>query len=183
MACPGARICELGDGGLAPCDDDDLEAVRFTRGFLGAPIASSARLWGSEERPRMPSLQLDVPATYGVATKRALANRLGAVYADVMQTRPDIVTVAIRDLGEGSVWRCGDEDPRPGALLMCDIRRGRPVAMRAELSRQLIAVCVETLDLDPQAIKVEFTQHSGDEMYHPHLGGFNQDWEGDESGR
>jgi hypothetical protein len=29
-------------------------------------------------------------------------------------------------------------------------------------------------------VKVEFTQHSGDEMYHPHLGGFNDDWTGDE---
>ena len=31
--------------------------------------------------------------------------------------------------------------------------------------------------LDPDRIKVEFTQHSGDEMYHPHLGGFNADWQ------
>jgi hypothetical protein len=36
-ACPEARICELDDGGLAPCAYDDLEAVRFTRGFLDAP--------------------------------------------------------------------------------------------------------------------------------------------------
>ncbi len=37
LACPGARIYELDGGGLAPCDYDDLEAVRFTRGFLEAP--------------------------------------------------------------------------------------------------------------------------------------------------
>jgi predicted ATPase len=37
LACPGARIYELDSGGLAPCDYDDLEAVRFTRGFLEAP--------------------------------------------------------------------------------------------------------------------------------------------------
>jgi predicted ATPase len=36
LACPGARIYELDGGGLAPCDYDDLEAVRFTRGFLEA---------------------------------------------------------------------------------------------------------------------------------------------------
>jgi hypothetical protein len=29
-------------------------------------------------------------------------------------------------------------------------------------------------------LKVEFTQHDGDDMYHPHLGGFNRDWNGDE---
>jgi phenylpyruvate tautomerase PptA (4-oxalocrotonate tautomerase family) len=125
----------------------------------------------------MPSLQLDAPATYDLETKRALAKRLGATYADVMQVRPDIVTVVIRDLGEGGVWRCGDGDPEPSALLMCDIRRGRPTETRAELSRQLIAVCADTAGLDPERSKVEFTQHDGDEMYHPQLGGFNRDWE------
>jgi predicted ATPase len=37
LACPGARIYELDDRGLAPCEYDDLEAVRLTRGFLDAP--------------------------------------------------------------------------------------------------------------------------------------------------
>jgi predicted ATPase len=37
LACPGARIYELDGAGLAPCEYDDLEAVRFTRGFLEAP--------------------------------------------------------------------------------------------------------------------------------------------------
>jgi phenylpyruvate tautomerase PptA (4-oxalocrotonate tautomerase family) len=122
----------------------------------------------------MPSLQLDAPARYDPETQRARAKRFGAIYAEVMQTRPDIVTVAIR---EASVWRCGDGEPQPSALLMCDVRRGRPAETRAELSRRLIDACTEVLGLDPQAIKVEFTQHAGDEMYHPHLGGFNRDWE------
>jgi predicted ATPase len=37
LACPGAQIYELYDTGLAPCAYDDLDAVRFTRGFLDAP--------------------------------------------------------------------------------------------------------------------------------------------------
>jgi phenylpyruvate tautomerase PptA (4-oxalocrotonate tautomerase family) len=123
----------------------------------------------------MPSLQLDIPATYDTATKRALAKRLGAVYAAVMQTRPETITVSIHDLGEGGVWRCTDDEPHPAALIMCDIRRGRPVETRAELCRQLIAACEETVGLDPERIKIEFTQHAGDEMYHPHLGGFNRE--------
>jgi hypothetical protein len=44
-------------------------------------------------------------------------------------------------------------------------------------------ICEQILGLDRERIKVEFTQHSGDEMYHPHLGGFNRDWVGDESAR
>lgn len=37
LACPGARIYELDEDGLRPCEYDDLEAVRLTRGFLAAP--------------------------------------------------------------------------------------------------------------------------------------------------
>jgi phenylpyruvate tautomerase PptA (4-oxalocrotonate tautomerase family) len=73
----------------------------------------------------MPSLQLDAPAIYDTATKRLLAKRFGVVYSRVMGTGPDTVTVAIRDLGEGGVWRCGEHEPQPHALLMCDVRHGR----------------------------------------------------------
>ncbi len=37
LACPHARIYELGDHGIARRDYDDLDAVRLTRGFLEAP--------------------------------------------------------------------------------------------------------------------------------------------------
>lgn len=37
LACPDAHIYELDDNGLARCAYDDLDAVRFTRGFLEAP--------------------------------------------------------------------------------------------------------------------------------------------------
>ena len=93
----------------------------------------------------MPSLQLDVAETYDLATKRALARGLGAVYAEVMGTEPDIVTVVVRDLGAGGVWRCTAGEPVPAALLMCDVRRGRPAgtvaiaAVRARNERRFSA--------------------------------------------
>ena len=37
LACPGARIYELDDAGLAPCAYNALDTVRLTRGFLDAP--------------------------------------------------------------------------------------------------------------------------------------------------
>jgi predicted ATPase len=37
LACPDARIYQLGEDGIARCDYDDLDTVRFTRGFLEAP--------------------------------------------------------------------------------------------------------------------------------------------------
>src|SRR3954467_8781755 len=115
----------------------------------------------------MPSLQLDVPALPDAESQRALAAELTAIYAEVMDAPPEIVTVVIREAG---VWR----DGAPSALLMCDVRRGRSVQTRGELARRLTAACQPALGVG--YVKVEFTQHAGDEMWHPHLGGFNQDW-------
>ena len=127
----------------------------------------------------MPSLALDVPLAYDAETKRALAERLAATYAAIMDAPVETVTVAIHDLGPGGVWRFGaDGAAAPGALLMCDVRRGRPLETRAALCRALVVVCDEAGGVDPATLKIEFTQHAGDEMWHPHLGGFNRDWEG-----
>ena len=113
----------------------------------------------------MPYLQLDVPNHYPVDVKRDLARRLGDQYARFMQTTPDRVTVAFRELGEGGVWRCGAGEPEPAAVLSCDIRRGRPPEQRAKLAQALIDACVEALRLRSDRLTVEFTQHTGDEIY------------------
>ncbi|MRG45539.1 tautomerase [Chitinophaga sp. SYP-B3965] len=122
----------------------------------------------------MPYLQLDVNDHYPVATKQLLAKRMGDIYAAIMQADVKRVTVTIRELGEGAVWRCSAEEPVPGALLMCDVRRGRTAETRAALAEALIACCVEVLGVE--RLNVEFTQHAGDEMYHPLLGGLSEDW-------
>lgn len=125
----------------------------------------------------MPYLQLDTPFSHSVEVKQRLAKRLGEIYARQMGTNTNRITIAIRELGQGGVWRCGDGEPRPAALLMCDIRRGRPVKQRAELAAQLVEACTEILGLGRDNLNVEFTQHAGDEMYHPLLGGFSDDWD------
>jgi phenylpyruvate tautomerase PptA (4-oxalocrotonate tautomerase family) len=133
----------------------------------------------------MPHLQLDTAWSYPVEVKRELARRFGEVYAETMQTSPDIVDVTIREL-DGGVWRCGDE-PRPAAVLSCDIRRGRPAEQRARLGAALFKVAEEVLGIDPLMLRVEFTQHAGDEIYAAieidgvvHTG-FSPDWTPDEA--
>jgi phenylpyruvate tautomerase PptA (4-oxalocrotonate tautomerase family) len=123
----------------------------------------------------MPYLQLDLPRHYPVDVKRDLARRLGDEYARIMQTTPDLVTIAFRELGEGGVWSCSAGAPEPAAMICCDIRRGRPPAQRAELAQALIDACVEKLALRSDRLAVEFTQHSSDEMYR-HGRGWGTEW-------
>jgi phenylpyruvate tautomerase PptA (4-oxalocrotonate tautomerase family) len=130
----------------------------------------------------MPYLQLDVANHYRVDVKRDLARRLGDIFARIMQTTPDMVTVAFRELGEGCVWRCSAGEPEPAALLSCDIRRGRPPEQRAELAQALIEACVKTLGLRRDRLGVEFTQHTSDEMYR-HGRGWAAEWTATEAMR
>ncbi len=135
----------------------------------------------------MPYLQLDTPNRYPLAVKRDLARRLGAIYAQVMQTTPDLVNVTYRELGEGNVWNCAGETPRPAAVLMCEIRRGRPSEQRERLGKALLGALVETLGVDPTLTAIEMTQHAGDEIYLEACvdgvlqGGLGRDWSPDET--
>jgi phenylpyruvate tautomerase PptA (4-oxalocrotonate tautomerase family) len=134
------------------------------------------------QEPVMPHIQLDAPGPYPLGAKRDLARRIGALFAEIMQTTPDLVDVTIRELGEGALWRCGDGEPQPAAVLTCDIRRGRLPEQRARLADALVDACVEALGLDPLRLTVEFTQHPGDEAFRKVLvdgvlrGGLGRDW-------
>lgn len=122
----------------------------------------------------MPYLQLDIPRSYPAEIKCALAGQLGSIYAEIMQTRAEKVVVAVRELAEGSLWRC--ENPcAPAAVLKCDIRRGRSAELRARLAGRLIDVCAKVLDLTPDHLTVEFTQHPGNDFYRP-VSGLVSDW-------
>ena len=90
----------------------------------------------------MPYLQLDLPRSYPLSVKQDLAKRMGDTYAEIMQTTPDLVAVAFRELGEGNMWRCRDAktQPVPGAVLGCEIRRGRS-ANSASASPRLSSIC------------------------------------------
>lgn len=127
----------------------------------------------------MPYLQLDLNEHYSVADKRRLAGEMSETYARMMSVDIRRISVAIRELGEGGVWRTAEagSDPVPVSVMMLDIRRGRPAELRMEVAKALCRLCVEILGLREDRLNVEFTQHSGDEMYHPALGGYSPEWE------
>lgn len=126
----------------------------------------------------MPYLQLDVTGSYTVADKKRLAAEMSQTYALMMEVDIRRISVAIRELGEGGVWRIPDKggEPVPVSLMMLDIRRGRPAELRMEVARALCSHCIDILGLREDRLNVEFTQHDGDEMYHPTLGGFSPNW-------
>jgi len=133
----------------------------------------------------MPYLQLDVNGHFPASDKKQLAAKLGATYSRMMSVDIRRITVAIRELGDGGVWRIPDVggEPAPVSLLMLDIRKGRSPELRMKVAKALCADCIEVLGLREDRLNVEFTQHSGDEMYHPSLGGYSPEWSQQEEQR
>jgi hypothetical protein len=128
----------------------------------------------------MPYLQLDVNGRHAPDAKRRLAQRMAEDYAALMAVDIRRISIAIRECGDDAVWRVVDGEPVPVSVLMLDIRRGRPADLRMAVAKRLIADCVELLGLREDRLNVEFTQHAGDEMYHPTLGGYSPEWSADE---
>ncbi|TDN63989.1 tautomerase [Paraburkholderia sp. BL10I2N1] len=128
----------------------------------------------------MPYLQLDVNGQYPPEAKARLAQLLCETYASMMSVDIRRISVAVRECGDGGVWRMIDGRPQPVAVLMCDIRRGRSAELRLEVAKSLCRHCIEILGLHEDRLNVEFTQHAGDEMYHPTLGGYSPEWSEDE---
>ena len=129
----------------------------------------------------MPYLQLDVNGHYPIGVKQRLARQMAETYAAMMSVDIQRISIAIRELGEGSVWRMIEGEPQAVAVLMCDIRRGRSPELRMEVAKALCGHCVQILGLSEDRLNVEFTQHSGDEMYHPALGGYSPEWSENEA--
>jgi len=129
----------------------------------------------------MPYLQLDLNGHHAVEDKKRLAKAMCETYARMMSVDIRRISIAIRELGEGGVWRTVDGEPTPVSVLMCDIRRGRSAELRMEVAKALCRHCIELLGLREDRLNVEFTQHAGDEMYHPTLGGFSPEWSADEA--
>lgn len=74
----------------------------------------------------MPYIQIDLPRDPSSDDFDGLAARVADLYAEVMQTTPSGVTVAVRELGARRVQR----DGAPVVAIRCDIRSGRPDSQR-----------------------------------------------------
>ncbi len=80
-------------------------------------------------RVHMPYLQLDVTRSYSVSDKKRLAAAMSETYARMMSVDIRRISVAIRELGDGGVWRIpevGDSRPRSRCSCWTSAEAGPP---------------------------------------------------------
>ena len=129
----------------------------------------------------MPYLHLDLPLAVAAADRAEIATGLAHTYARVMETNPERVTVAFRELGDDGVVRIG-----PGGVLEtvivvnCDVRRGRPPEQRERLGDAVAALLEEALGWPRRRTILEFTEHAGNEVWRST--GLGTDWSPREAG-
>ena len=122
----------------------------------------------------MPYMHLNLAGKFPAAAKRALAEKLCHLYAEVMRTQLWRPNVGIAELGEDSLFHLGPDGLEPITMVLVEFRQGRPSEWRLELARRIVELCVETLGVPRKTIFVEFTPHVGDEMYRD--GDWVADW-------
>jgi phenylpyruvate tautomerase PptA (4-oxalocrotonate tautomerase family) len=119
----------------------------------------------------MPYIQFDLPREPGDGDFHALAAAVAGLYAEVMQTAPSGVTVAVRELGARRVLR----DGRPVVAIRCDIRSGRPDAQREALGVALTdLVTSRAAELGATRSVIYFTEGPGRLIFED--GEPNPDW-------
>jgi phenylpyruvate tautomerase PptA (4-oxalocrotonate tautomerase family) len=119
----------------------------------------------------MPYIQLDLPRDPGDGDFSAVASGVADLYAEVMQTTPSGVTVAVRELGVGRVLR----DGRPVVAIRCDIRGGRPDAQREAFAVALTdLVTGRAAELGAARSVIYFTESPGRWIFEE--GKPNPDW-------
>ena len=70
-------------------------------------------------------LQLDVKSRYSFKEKQRLARTLCETYSRIVKGDVDRISIALRELGDGGLWRTIEGELKPVSVLMYDIRRGR----------------------------------------------------------
>ena len=119
----------------------------------------------------MPYIQFDLPRDPGDGDFSAVASAVADLYAEVMQTTPSGVTVAVRELGAARVLR----DGRHVVAIRCDIRGGRPDAQREAFAVALTdLVASRAEELGAARSVIYFTESPGRWIFEE--GKPNPDW-------
>lgn len=114
----------------------------------------------------MPHLQVDINQTLTREQKVLVIARMKQLFSEVMDTGTDHIAVSIREHGTYNLDIGRARDHEKGIVLInADIRKGRPMAQRRDLSVGFIDVFDELLGTPREQVYVTLTEHKGEDFH------------------
>lgn len=131
----------------------------------------------------MPHLRIAINRNVADAAKVALAEQVRRLFADVMGSGTDHISISIRECGTFDLSIGRVTEPQKGvAIVDADIRRGRTLEQCRALALGFIELLQKQLGIPPEHVYVTFTEHSGEDFHMSDR--YLADWhEGEEGAR
>ena len=114
----------------------------------------------------MPHLQFEINRKVPDATKVAFAARVRQLFAEVMDTGTDHISISIHECGTHDLSIGRVKQPEKGvAIVDADIREGRTIEQRRNLALGFIALLNELMNIPREHVYITFTQHPGEDFH------------------
>ena len=114
----------------------------------------------------MPHLQFQINRHIPDATKVALAQRVRQLFAKLMDTGTDHISISIHECGTHDLSLGRVKQPEKGiALIDADLRKGRTLEQRRILALGFIDLLQELLQIPPEHVYITFTEHPGEDFH------------------
>ena len=114
----------------------------------------------------MPHLQFEINRPLGDAQKIGFAEQARALFARVMDTGTDHVSISIRQWGTHDLSIGRARQPEKGvALVNADIREGRTLQQRRTLALGFMELLEKTWQIPREQMYVTFTEHKGEDFH------------------
>lgn len=114
----------------------------------------------------MPHLQFEINRTLEDSAKIAFAEKVRQLFSTIMDTGTDHISISIREFGTYNLSVGRVKQPEKGvALVNADIREGRTIQKRRELTLGFMQLLQDTWQIPKEHMYVTLTEHKGEDFH------------------
>lgn len=114
----------------------------------------------------MPHLQFEINRELTDADKNQFAEQVRRLFADVMDTGTDHISISIREFGTYNLSIGRVTQPELGvAVVNADIRKGRSMDQRRALTLGFIDLIGNSMNIPREHVYVTLTEHKGEDFH------------------
>lgn len=114
----------------------------------------------------MPHLQFEINRPLEDAAKITFAENVRQLFSTIMDTGTDHISISIREFGTCNLSVGRVKQPEQGiALVNADIREGRTIEKRRELTLGFMQLLHDTWQIPKEHMYVTLTEHKGEDFH------------------